>query len=81
MTYLNPSKIDNLATDGLTGVANSPAYRVHEIEKHFHNDELWYGISADQSGANPWAASVSAAGMPTAYQAVSGSAAQKVHDL
>jgi len=47
-------KIDNATTDGLAGVNNSLAYRVHEIEKHFHNKERWFGISADQSG-NDWA--------------------------
>ena len=38
-------KIDNFATDGLVGVPNSLAYRVHEIEKHFHNIEYWFGNS------------------------------------
>ena len=36
-------KIDNLAVDGLNGVNNSLAYKVHEIEKHFHNVEYWVG--------------------------------------
>jgi len=36
-------RIDSLATSGLTGVSNSLAYRVHEIEKHFHNSGHWYG--------------------------------------
>jgi len=52
-TSRNP-KIDNQAVDGLNGVNNSLAYKVHEIEKHFHNQEMWVGISADQSGNN-WA--------------------------
>ena len=47
-------KIDNKETDGLNGVSNSLAYRIEEIEKHFHNRERWFGISADQSG-NDWA--------------------------
>ena len=68
-------KIDNEAVLGLSGTANSLAYRVHEIEKHFHNDERWYGKSADQSGVNPWATSLSEAGMRTSFQAISGSAA------
>lgn len=67
-------KIDKAATLGLAGTANSLAYRVHEIERHFHNYERWYGKTADQSGVNPWALSVSTAGMPTSYQAKSGSA-------
>ena len=31
--------IDTVAVDGLSGVSNSLAYKVHEIEKHFHNSE------------------------------------------
>ena len=48
------AKIDSLATNGLNGVNNSLAYRVHEIENHFHSVERWVGISADQSG-DDWA--------------------------
>jgi hypothetical protein len=36
-------KIDNLAVNGLTGIENSLAYKVNEIEKHFHNTPLYYG--------------------------------------
>lgn len=39
-------KIDNRAVDGLLGVNNSLAYKVHEIEKHFHNQEKWCGVAA-----------------------------------
>lgn len=46
MSYLQNPKIDNQATDGLNGVHNSLAYRVHEIEKHFHSPEYWYGRDA-----------------------------------
>lgn len=52
MAYIirsNAAKIDNLATNGLTGVSNSLAYRVHEIERHFHNYEQWYGAAASPS--------------------------------
>jgi len=42
-------KIDSLATDGLAGVSNSLAYRVHEIEKHFHSIERWYGDDGDST--------------------------------
>lgn len=45
------NKIDNESTDGLLGVNNSLAYRVHEIEKHFHSEELWYGSDGDGSGS------------------------------
>ena len=48
-TSRNP-KIDNQATDGLAGVHNSLAYRVHEIEKHIHNDEDWFCLAAVPDG-------------------------------
>ncbi len=44
-------KIDNATTDGLAGVNNSLAYRVHEIEQHFHSPEDWLGAAAAPSGA------------------------------
>ncbi|GAG06645.1 unnamed protein product, partial [marine sediment metagenome] len=43
-------KIDNLASLGLAGVSNSLTYRVHEIERHFHNNEYWYGAAAVSNG-------------------------------
>ena len=67
-------KIDSATTLGLAGTNNSLAYRVHEIEKHFHNNEKWFGKSADQSGVNKWAKSVSESGMPTSFRAISGTA-------
>jgi len=39
-------KIDGAAVSGLAGVADSLAYKVHEIEKHFHSAEEVYGLSA-----------------------------------
>lgn len=39
-------KVDSAATDGLAGVSNSLAYRVHELERHFHNRERWWGAVA-----------------------------------
>ena len=59
-------KIDSLATDGLLGVNNSLAYRVHEIEKHFHNQECWRGKKAAQT-ATEWADDVL-----TPFQCISG---------
>jgi hypothetical protein len=50
----NSPMLDEAATDGLAGTEHSLAYRIHEIESHFHNRERWFGISADQSG-NDWA--------------------------
>jgi len=34
-------KIDSAATLGLEGTSNSLAYRVMELERHFHNVERW----------------------------------------
>jgi hypothetical protein len=48
------NKVDSLRTDGLSGQANSLAYRVHEIEKHFHGRECWRGKKAAQT-ATDWA--------------------------
>ena len=39
-------KIDGAATDGLTGVSNSTAYRIHEAERHFHSFERWFELAA-----------------------------------
>ena len=41
-------KIDDLATNGLAGVNNSLAYRVHEIERHLHSHETWFETAAIQ---------------------------------
>lgn len=52
MTYSpDTDKIDSEATLGLLGVANSLAYRVHEIEKHFHSEEHWYGDDGGGGGS------------------------------
>jgi len=40
-------KIDSAAVDGLSGTANSLAYKVHEIEKHFHSAQQIYGLTAN----------------------------------
>jgi hypothetical protein len=60
-------KIDNKATDGLLGVSNSLAYRVHEIERHFHGRERWFGKLAVQT-ATDWADNTIA----TPYRCISG---------
>lgn len=52
--FTNPPKIDDQAVDGLTGVVDSLAYKVNEIEQHLHSRERWFGISGNQSG-NDWA--------------------------
>jgi len=51
-------KIDDLATDGLAGVSNSLAYRVHEIEKHVHSPERWWGALAAPDETNAIEANV-----------------------
>lgn len=47
---VNTQKIDDQATLGLEGTENSLAYRVHEIEKHFHGREKWFGAAVTPSG-------------------------------
>ena len=44
------NKIDALVVDGLLGVSNSLAYKVHEIERHFHSAGSWFGAAAAASG-------------------------------
>lgn len=39
-------KIDDAPTDGLLGVEDSTAYRIHELERHFHSFERWFGAAA-----------------------------------
>lgn len=43
-------QIDEAAVDGLEGVYNSLAYRVHEVERHFHGQEKWLGLAVAPSG-------------------------------
>lgn len=52
-------KIDGAAVDGLTGTSNSLAYKVHEIEKHFHNRGRFWGATGAPSETNAIAATVS----------------------
>ena len=52
-------KIDNWAVDGLAGVSNSLAYKVEELEKHFHGQGYWYGQDPGDTflvefGMTPW---------------------------
>ena len=52
-------KIDTEATDGLAGaVADTLAYRVEELERHFHTEERWWGATAIPSEANAIEANV-----------------------
>ena len=46
---IDTSKIDDVAVSGLLGTVNSLAYRVHEIERHFHSRDKWFGVAASPS--------------------------------
>jgi len=50
ITTTDVNKIDNEAVDGLAGVPDSLAYKIHEIENHLHNWERWVGLAAVPSG-------------------------------
>lgn len=43
-------KIDSEATDGLNGVSDSLAYRVHKVERHLHSYEWWFEAAASPDG-------------------------------
>jgi len=58
------SLIDNKATLGLTGVPNSLAYRVHEIERHLHSSGSWFGLAASPSGTTHVADRIGAGILP-----------------
>ena len=51
-------KIDEAAVNGLNGVNNSLAYKVHEIERHFHGRERWWGALAGPTETNAIEANV-----------------------
>ena len=46
------AKLDDLATRGLLGTPNSLAYRVHEIDRHFHSYERWLGKAVTPSATH-----------------------------
>jgi len=47
---IDVTKIDKTPVSGLLGAVNSLGYKVHEIEKHFHNWERWYGKAVTANG-------------------------------
>jgi len=51
-------KIDGAAVDGLAGTVDSLAYRVMELELHFHNRERWWGALAGPDETNAIEANV-----------------------
>jgi len=69
MAWNQNAKIDAYPTLGLLGTSNSLAYRVHEIEKHFHSGERWLGKKGTQT-ATDWADE----DVVTPYRAISGEA-------
>ena len=50
----NSPKIDDQATDGLSGVHNSLAYRTQEIERHLHSRERWLGLAGASEAWAPY---------------------------
>ena len=60
------AQIDSVATDGLTGVVDSLAYRVHEIAEHLNARSRWLGRADDQT-AGSWSSD-----QLTPYRAISG---------
>ena len=67
MPLQNPAdttKIDDKATDGLSGVKNSLAYRVGEIERHLHSHESWFGLAVTPDGETHRADRVGAGVLP-----------------
>jgi hypothetical protein len=52
MSFLNSPKIDNAAVLGLAGTPGSLAYKVDEIEHHFHGPARWLGATA-AAGVGP----------------------------
>ena len=58
MTFVKDKKIDDAPTNGLLGVEDSLAYRVHEIERHLHSYERWVQLAGTPSGTNHRAVSL-----------------------
>ncbi len=65
------AKIDSEAVDGLAGVSNSLAYKVHEIERHAHHHNHFFGAAASPSGETHVADHLTM----TSFQADAGSSA------
>lgn len=64
------AKIDDFATNGLTGVEDSLAHRMHATERHHHHYERWFGAAAVPNGTVHVADSV--ADNPSAFQVDAG---------
>lgn len=44
------SQIDNFPTNGLTGIEDSLAYRINEVDRHLHHYVRAYGLAAVPAG-------------------------------
>jgi len=58
------AKIDSATTLGLLGVNNSLSYRVHEVERHLHSNERWYGDATGAVGETHVAERIQAGTIP-----------------
>jgi hypothetical protein len=52
MSETQLSKLSTAAVGGLTDTHNSIAYRLGELERHFHNYPRWFGVAAAPSGTH-----------------------------
>lgn len=53
------AQIDRAATEGLEGIPDSAAYRIHEVERHLHSMGRWFGQDPGdtfllEDGLTPW---------------------------
>lgn len=65
------TKIDSAAADGLTGTADSVAYRVAEIEQHVHHYSRWL-CAAKVPTATHFADAITGVDPDTAFSATAG---------
>lgn len=68
ITTTDVNKIDAEAVDGLAGVSNSLAYKVHEIEKHLHSSGSWFEVAGTPSGETHVADRIGTVGGGGAFQ-------------
>ena len=61
-------RIDDQATDGLLGVSNSLAYRIHEAERHMHSAGSWFEAAGTPAGETHVADRIGTAGGGGAFQ-------------
>ena len=66
------AKIDEQAVDGLTGTPNSLAYKVAEIERHFHSGARWFEAAGTPDGEDHVADRIGTVGGGGAFEIDSG---------